>query len=268
METSVILGLMYNMKSRIRIFEGNKNDGIFSRNPKFYKDNATKEEIESILKETRIKLGNKYGFSGLKMFEVTQKMEDNDSYPDNKAIILDDTYMQVEDYYMQKILADILILPSKYKRVAVTHRMADCPVIIAEDRKLGYTALAHCGIYHINRGLPKEIIKSLIDNCNSNPKDIYVYIGSHIKKDSYIYDTYPKKATNELIWKDAITENNGKYYIDLAKAITNQLIDYSLGEIKISKIDTAKDINYASHKEACLGNKDKLGQNIVGFYYE
>lgn len=256
------------MKSKIKIFEGNNNDGIFSRNPKFYPEKTSPEEIEEILKKARIRLGKKYGFSGLKMFEVIQKMEDNDIYPDNKAVVIDEKYLQVDDLFKQKILADILIISSKHKKIALCHRMADCPVIIAEDRKKGFTAIAHCGIYHINRGLPKEIIKSLIDNCNSNPEDIYVYIGSHIKKESYDYDTYPKVATNNTIWENAITKKNDKYYIDLEQAILNQFKEYKLGNIEISKINTATNSNYASHKKALLGFKEKKGQNIVGFYYK
>lgn len=256
------------LESQIIIFEGNQKDGIFSRNKKFYPDNYTEKEIEEEIKKSRIKLGNKHNFSGFKMFQVEQKMEDNSDYEDDKAVIIDDNYMTKKDYFTEIIPADILIITNKYPKIALSHRMADCPVLIAEDRKKGVTAIAHCGIYHINRGLPNALIKSLINHFNSNPEDIYLYIGSHIKKDSYIYDTYPKKATNKEIWKNAIEEYNNKYKIDLEKAIINQLNEYNLGKIIISEVDTAKHKDYASHYEAIKGNKKKLGQNIVGFYYK
>ena len=256
------------MKSSIVIFEGNKKDGLFSRAKKFYPENYTEEDIYESIKKDRIRLGEKYGFSGLKMFQVWQKMEDNDLHPDNKCVIINEKYLKQEDYYKEEIKADILMITKDYPKIALAHQMADCPVLIAEDRKKKVTAIAHCGIYHINRGLPKELIKSLETNFKSNPKDIYLYIGSHIKKESYIYDKYPEKATNKEIWKNAIEEKNGSYYIDLEKAIKNQLEEYPLGEIKVSKINTATDPNYASHKEAATGNKEKIGQNIVGFYYK
>lgn len=268
MEISVTLDLMCNMESKIIIFEGNKQDGIFSRSKRFYQEGLSEEEIEEILKKARIRLGERYNFSGLKMIQPIQKMEDNDTYPDNKAVIIDEKYMQKEDFFQEQIKADILILEEKYKKVAIAHRMADCPVLIAEDRKKGVTALAHCGIYHINRGLPKELIKSLISNFQSNPQDIYLYIGSHIKKESYCYDKYPKQATNKEIWKDAITKKDNHYEIDLEKAIRNQLQEFSLAEIKVSSIDTAKDKNYASHRKEKEGYPEKKGQNIVGFYYK
>ena len=268
MEISATLDLMYKMKSQIIIFEGNMNDGLFTKNKKFYPDNYSEDDIYEAYKKVRIALGKKYGFSGLKMFQVKQKMEDNDIYPDDKAIIINKKYMKKDDYFKEIIEADILIISNKYPKVAIVHGMADCPILIAEDRKKGLSALVHCGIYHINRGLPKAFIKSLIEKCESNPEDIYLYIGSHIKKESYIYDNYPLKATNKEIWKGAIEEKEDGFHIDLEKAILNQLKDFKLGEIIISNIDTSKDDRYASHYESYKGNVNKKGQNIVGFYYK
>ena len=176
--------------------------------------------------------------------------------------------MQQEDYFKEKLEADILIISERYPKVAVTHNMADCPVLIAEDRKKGMTALAHCGIYHINRGLPKALINSLLYNFNSKQQDIYLYIGSHIKKESYIYDKYPPQATNNKIWINAIEKRDNKYYIDLDQAIINQLKEFNLGDIKISPIDTATNPDYASHRREKEGDLTKKGQNIVGFYYK
>ena len=259
---------MSKLESQIVIFEGTKEDGIFSSNRKFFPDNSTEEDIYKAIKESRIRLGQKYNFSGLKMFQVIQKMEDNDDYEDNKAVIIDDSYMNKEDYFTEQIHADILIITNKYPKVALAHRMADCPVLIAEDREKGVTAIAHCGIYHINRGLPRELIRILINQFHSDNNKIYLYIGSHIKKDTYIYDTYPTVATNKEIWNNAIEEYNGKYKIDLTQAILNQIKEFSLGDIIISDINTATDDNYASHYMAYKGNESKKGQNIVGFYYK
>lgn len=256
------------MKSQIIIFEGNKNDGIFSSNKKFYPSEYTDQDIFSSIKKDRMKLGKKYNFSGLKMFQVLQKMEDNNSYPDNKEVFISEKHFQKEDFFTEKIKADILFITNQYKKVVLCHRMADCPILIAEDRKKGYTGIVHCGIYHINRGLPREFMKKMIEKYHSNPKDIYLYIGSFIKKESYIYDSFPKIATNKKIWKDSITKEKDGYHIDLLKAITNQIEDYPIAEIQVSEIDTAKDKNYASHYAAVHGDKSKLGQNIVGFYYK
>lgn len=270
MEISVTLDLMFknNMESKIVIFEGNKEQGIFSSANKFYSKDMTPLDIKNSIKKARIKLGLKYNFNGLKMLQATQKMEDNNDYPDNKSVIIDDEYLNKEDYFDEIIKADILIITSKYPKIALCHRMADCPVLIAEDRYKEVTAIAHCNMYHINRGLPEELIKSLINKFNSNPKDIYLYIGSCIHKENYIYDKYPPKATNNTIWKNAIEKKGENYHIDLIKAIKNQLEKFNLKEIKVSPIDTYTDERYASHCATIKGNKEKLGQNIVGFYYK
>ena len=42
-----------------------------------------------------------------------------------------------------------------------------------------------------------DTIKALQDCCDSNIDDIYVYIGSCVHKESYIYDKYPKWAKNK-----------------------------------------------------------------------
>lgn len=256
------------MQSRIVIFEGNKEQGIFSRARKFYDNNIKEEEIKKQLREARIKLGKKYKFNGLKMLQLTQKMEDNKEYPDNKSVIINKKHLKKYDYFDEIIKADILMITSKYKNIVLCHRMADCPVLIAEDREKEVTAITHCNMYHINRELPKELIKSLITKFNSNPKNIYLYIGSHIHKENYIYDKYPPKATNENVWKNAIEKIEDNYYIDLIKAIKNQLDEYDLPEIKISQIDTFSNEKYASHSAVFKGNLNKNGQNIVGFYYK
>ena len=268
MEISVTSDLMFNMDSQIVIFEGNKKEGIFSKAKKFYKAGTTDEEIYLSIKKARIKLGEKYNFSGLKMFQATQKMKDNDIYPDNRFVLLDDNYMKKEDFFTEEIHADILVITNKYKKIALSHRMADCPILIIEDRRKGISAITHCGIYHINRGLPREFIKVMLNEFNCKNEDLYLYIGSHIHKENYIYDKYPSIASNKEIWNDAIEEKEGKFYIDLEKAIANQINNFNLKEIKVSPINTATDPSYASHREASLGNKEKLGQNIVGFYYK
>ena len=114
--------------------------------------------------------------------------------------------MKKEDFYQEVLPADILIISEKYPKIAIANPSADCPILICEDRKKGYTALSHCGAKHINRCLPKDTITALIEGCHSNVEDIYVYIGSCIKKESYIYDKYPLWATNESVWKKNIQE--------------------------------------------------------------
>lgn len=269
MEISVTLDLMFNMETKIKIFETNKKDGILCKNKKFYDKDLSEENIKQIFYQTRQKLGEKNGFKGEKMFQANQKSPDkNDLYKDGKYVILDDTFMQKDDYWYEDIKTDILILEEKYKGVVVGHPMADCPILIIEDRKQGVTALSHCGASYIDRLLPKQTVEALIERFNSNPEDLYAYIGSSAKKESYIYETYPKWATNKELWKDTIKQEDDGFHIDLVTTIEKQLVNMKIKNITISPIDTITNDEYYSHYASVKGKKDKLGQNFVGFFYK
>ena len=175
--------------------------------------------------------------------------------------------MRKRDFYKEILPADILIISQEYPQIAIANPSADCPILICEDRKKGYTALSHCGGKHINRCLPRDTIKAMLEGCNSEIGELYVYVGSCVKKESYVYDKYPEWANNQSVWKDNIVEEEGKYYIDLIGAIKKQLIELGINHIKISPINTATNSKYYSHSAAHRGKKDKLGQNFIGFYY-
>ena len=268
MEISVTLDLMFNMKSKIVIFESNKLDGKMSKNPKFYPKKTSEEERFERFHQDRLKLGNKLGVNGNHILRARQKGLSPVEYPDGKYILLNDSHMTKEDYFFEDLPADILVISEQYPKVIVANPCADCPILICEDRNRGYTALAHCGAPYIDRKLPQDTIKSLFDCCNSDVSDIYVYIGSSIKKESYIYDCYPKWAKSKEVWTSYIVEQEDGFHIDLVGAIEKQLKDMGITHIEISPIDTAKDPNYYSHVEEVKGTQKDGGQNLVGFYYK
>ncbi len=258
------------MDSKIKIFEANKKDGIFSIGKKFYPKGTLKKVREEEFYQARLRLGKKLGINGNHIFRPYQKGEykPDVDHEDGAYIIINDKHMRKRDYFREVLPADILILPEKYKEVIVGNPSADCPVIICEDRKLGYTALSHCGGKYINRYLPRDTIKALIDGCQSNIEDIYVYIGSCIKKESYTYDKRPRWATNKSVWKGFIEKKGKEYYIDLIGAIRKQLEEIGISHIEESPIDVAQDENYYSNHEVSKGIKEKSGQNFIGFYYK
>ena len=255
------------MESQIVIFESTNKEGYFSKNEKFYSIKL-KRYIEDKFSETRKNMGKNFNFNYLKMFEVKQKMQDNDEYPDNKYVVLDETYMKKEDFLDEEIHADILIISNKYPGIAVGHRQADCPVLILEDRRQGLTAICHTNTIHINRELPKHLVKTLIDDFNSKASDLYLYVGAFVKKENYIYDRYPIWATNEQVWQNAIIKEDDGYHIDMERAILDQIKMFDLKEVYINPIDTAAENSYASHTMFVKGHKEKAGQNFIGFYYK
>ncbi len=256
------------MKSQIKIFETGINEGIMSRNKKFYPEDMSQDDINKLFLETRIKAGKIHNFDGRKIFQAKQKTDTNNvKYEDGKYIVLTTEHMQKEDYWYEDLPADILIISNKYQNIVVGNQMADCPIVIAEDRKLGVTALAHCGASYINRKLPVQTIEALQKEYNSNLSDIYVYITSCASKDNYIYDCYPKWATNKEVWQDSIIGINDNYHIDMQKAIINQLKEIGIINIDYSVIDTVTSPKFYSHSAYAKGDESKKGQNFVGFYY-
>ena len=194
----------------------------------------------------------------LQLYE--QKLEDV-SFKKVSEINLDKA-----DLWEEKIPCDILILTSSDPKVVIGHRMADCPVLIIEDKVQKAVAVSHCGASQINRKVPFYTEECLIKEYNSKKEDLYAYIGSCIKKDSYIYDQYPKWATNKEVWKDCLNEENGLYHIDLVTAIKNQLI-IDESHITVSPIDTYKDQTYYSHTSEVKKEEKPIGQNFVGCFY-
>ena len=160
------------------------------------------------------------------------------------------------------------MINNKYKGIVIGNMCADCPIVIAEDRKKGVTALAHCGAAYIDRNLPYQIIESLKKEYSSNSEDIYVYISSGAKKENFIYDTYPHWAKNDDVWIGCIDKKDNKYQIDMYKAIINQLKKQEIKNIEISEIDTITNQDYASHYCRIRGQENKSGQNFVGFFYK
>ena len=256
------------MKSKIVIFETNKADGKMSKNPKFYPKKTSEEERLELFYQDRLNLGKKLGLDGNHIFKGRQKGLCKINYPDGKYILLNEKHMTKEDYYLEDLQTDILIISEKHPNIIVGNPQADCPIIICEDRNKGFTALSHCGAVYIDRKLPIDTIKALIDCCNSNIDDIYVYIGSCVHKESYIYDRYPKWAKNKEVWNKYIEEKDNNYYIDLVGAIVEQLESIGIKNIEISPINTATDPNYYSHVEEVAKRQKDGGQNFVGFYYK
>lgn len=256
------------MKTKIKIFETNIEDGNFSRLSKYFDEELTENKRNEIIEERRIHLGKKLGIDGLHIFKLIQKGGSLrvPEYKDGKYILIEEKHMKKKDYYQEELYADILVLQDKYKNIGVVSHHADCPIIICEDREKGYTSIAHCGGSYIDRKLPIYAIKALQETCNSQLDNIYVYIGSCIKKDSYIYDKYPAWATNKDVWKNAIKKDNNVYKIDLVRAISEMLKEYGISHIDISKVDTFTNKNYFSHR-ASYFNKRKPGENLVGFFF-
>lgn len=61
------------METKIKIFETGTSDGIMSKNPKFYPENYTEDQIKEEFLTTRLNIGKKFRFNGKKYYKHYKK---------------------------------------------------------------------------------------------------------------------------------------------------------------------------------------------------
>ena len=153
-------------------------------------------------------------------------------------------------------------------------------------------------IDRISNKIPIYALKALNEEAGSIPKNLKVYISSHIKRDSNVYVRKPKSIKeNREIWKKCIFHKNEKNKakkenknnvstvyllwnkflsriscrIDQEKAIINMLVKkgVNIDNITVSKNDTYKDPLYYSDRMFYVTKEESVkGKFLVGAYYE
>lgn len=276
-----------NTVNNLNIFFTSVVDGNMNTAARFYKEGMTKEEIRADFDARRLKMGRKNGFYGKKILTPTQKFRPvlDGKTPEEKQILIDKYqskyqdghYVRItremiepyEDLYDLDIPADILVIDDTLPEVVLAYPVADCPVVIAEDKKNKVVAMAHCGGEYIDRDLPGQIVDSLYLELNSKPEDVHVYIGPHAQKQSFIYDRIPRFVENEKVWSGCLEEVNGVIHVDMKNAILRQLVyrGVSLSNVCCSEIDTITNPLFYSNSAARFDDK-KAGRFYTGCFYK
>lgn len=181
-------------------------------------------------------------------------------YKDNIFILVDN------DIKNGEIEADCII--TNVPNLFLYLYFADCIPMTLFDKQNNILAFAHMGWQSVELNLHKKIIEKMIDEFNSNVKDIEVYLGPSIKKSSYILKT-PSQLKNKD-WHPFLKEVKKDYYqIDLSGYIVDLLKKLSIENIYVSPIDTAIDEEYYSHYRCTYIKPDeKEGRFIAGAMME
>lgn len=274
------------LKTNLNYFYSTISHGNMNTNKNFYPEGMTKEEIRRDFDERRIELGKEFNYPGLNLLTPIQKsrpvlnnktdeeikllMEKyNSKYEDGHYVrITKEMIEPYEDLYNLDIYADILMMDSSITDVALAYPVADCPVVFARDNRHDAVAMAHCGGEYIDRDLPGQLIDSLYEEFDSDPRDISVYIGPHAQEASFTYDSFPKFIKNESRWEGCLTEVNGLIHINMSKAILMQLAQRSvaLESTYISQFDTITDPRFYSNNRSRF-EKEKAGRFYTGCFY-
>ncbi len=277
---------MVNVKVNLNYFNSTILDGNMNTAPRFYKEGMTREEIKKDFTERRIKLGEQYGFDGLKILTPIQKSRPNleDKSEEEKQVLLDkyhskypdgyyvriteDMIEGYEDLYDLDIYSDILMIGKELPKIALAYPVADCPVLFVEDTKNNVVAMAHCGGEYIDRCLPSQMIDAIRSETDVKVEDISVTVGPYAHKENFTYNGIPKWVQNFNVWSRALENKSGYMHIDMEMAIRNQLLKQGVDayNIHFSELDTITDPRFYSNNRASI-DKEKSGRFYSGCFY-
>lgn len=251
----------------VRILDVGNKFGTMNTAAGFYPMKMTLEKRQASFLRKRKKLGKVNDYDYKKFFMADQTTQDG-SY----CVLTPELIAEKDDGWLRDIPEDILIITKDTPGVVIGHPVADCPVIIMNDKKHGATALGHCSAEMVDIRLPMHIFFALQKEFGTTINDVKVYVSSCIS-DKWEYDSYPKFANNKDVWAGAISEvhtlDKGTYYnIDIRKAVLKQLLGVGIrySDIYWNMDDTLTDSNYYSNSGARI-DSSKKGRNFAGAYY-
>lgn len=252
------------MVKNLQIFEAGRLYGNMNTNKAFYPENFSAADRQKDFLERRIILGNDKGFDGHKIFMADQ-CDKTGSYH-----ILTEEDVEKAPNGWSDIKEDILIITNKVPGIVAAHPVADCPVVIVSDAANRIAALCHCSAELTDKRMPMATVDALFKaakelNINLNEEELKAYVSSCIGS-NWIYDCYPRWATEENVWKKSITEENGIYKINIRRAVVNQLAERGIKHLCLDLHNTDTDPNYYSNYMSKL-DKTKAGRNLVGAFY-
>ena len=251
----------------VRILDVGNKFGTMNTAASFYPMKMSLEKRQASFLEKRKEMAKINDFDYKKFFMASQTLKDG-SY----CVLTDELISRYDDGWLLDIPEDILIITRNTPGVVVGHPIADCPVIIMNDKKRGVTALGHCSAEMVDSLLPINIFQALEKEFGTTCSDVKVYVSSCIS-DKWEYDCFPTFAKSREVWYGTISEvsTSGKdsvYNIDIRKAIYRQLLAVGINAKNIywNMDDTLTDTNYYSNSGARFDPKKK-GRNFAGAYY-
>lgn len=126
----------------------------------------------------------------------------------------------------------------------------DCVPIFFYDKAKRIIGLAHAGWRGVVKNIAKSIIEKMKIQFNSDPEDIFVYIGPHLKKCHFeVQDDVAGEFKSNFVSKD---EN--KTYVDLLAVIKLQLSEQGLND---ENIIASPDCTYCNKEKYYSYRRDK-----------
>ncbi len=195
--------------------------------------------------------------------------ENNEVLHNRKNFVKDNNFICMRCTHGEKIkivsepsldMPEAEVLITQEKGLALMLLTADCLPTGFYDPITKTIALAHFSRETIANGLPQKTIGFLRQKFNTNPSHLKIFIGPHIKKESYSF-TAPLKYIKPLM-TPFVNEANNQVHIDLLTAHNRQLITAGVlsKNITASKVDTFVSPEHFSHYESTRDGKKPHGR--------
>lgn len=239
----------------LKMIETGNLYGNMNANKRFFPEEYSVQQRKDAFMESRRLLGKDYGFDPNKFFMADQIDQRGTWFE------IDDEYVLENPNGWSDIRQDILV--TKASGIAIGHPIADCPVVIAYDKKQDVISIGHCSAELVDRKMPMLVVDALFNSYRSKDEDVVALVSACAGK-SWTYDRYPLWAKDNKIWEECIVEEDGIFHIDLKKAVSKQLDQRNITDVMISNIDTITDDRFYSNSAEFNGNLEKKGRNFAG----
>ena len=139
--------------------------------------------------------------------------------------------VSVDNISKSQIITGCDALITNQDKYLLTITVADCLPIYFYDQNKKVVALAHAGWRGVISEIAKEVINKFIAYYHSDPGDIEVFIGPHLKDCHFEVKT---DVASQFKISDSASRN-GKIYINLAQVIKDQLLSLGVISVKVSQ---------------------------------
>lgn len=121
---------------------------------------------------------------------------------------------------------------------------ADCMPIVAYDPNREVVGTAHSGWQGTLLQIGKELILKMNEEFSCNPQDIFVTIGPSIGPESFEVGEDVAFKFFIKFGRSVVIQKNGKFFVNLWKAVEISLKSTGIIHLEFSNIDTYKTTEY------------------------
>lgn len=144
-------------------------------------------------------------------------------------------------------------------------RFADCTPVLIYDAEHHAVGLAHAGWRGVAAKVIHETVKAMVENFASRPENLWAGIGPAIGPQHYAVGPEVVEAIQATLAPQSAVakQREGKWYMDMPKAITLQLQSLGITDIEPSELCTASNTDEWFSHRAEQGKTGRFGVLVM-----